>query len=94
MHAIVTCKRKIGDTVFLNITLWELSVAMETRVLIRSGPKPNAAFPHPNDASDKNLIAMGLLVAKIFRSESVDGHTEAHKDGRTPARLPFYKLTL
>ena len=29
------------------ITLWELSVAMETRVLIRSGPKPNAAFPPP-----------------------------------------------
>ena len=25
--------------------LWELSVAMETRVLIRSDPKPNAAFP-------------------------------------------------
>ena len=34
------------------ITLWELSVAMETRVLIRSGPnlKP---FPNPNDASVK-----------------------------------------
>ena len=27
------------------ITLWELSVAMDTRVLIRSGPKPNASFP-------------------------------------------------
>ena len=27
------------------ITLWELSVAMDTRVPIRSGPKPNAAFP-------------------------------------------------
>ena len=24
---------------------WELSVAMDTRVLIRSGPKPNASFP-------------------------------------------------
>ena len=31
--------------VFPIITLWELSVAMETRVLIRSDPKPNAAFP-------------------------------------------------
>ena len=30
---------------FSIITLWELSVATETRVLIRSGPKPNAAFP-------------------------------------------------
>ena len=29
------------------ITLWELYVAMETRVLIQSGPKPNAAFPPP-----------------------------------------------
>ena len=27
------------------ITLWDLSVVMETRVPIRSGPKPNAAFP-------------------------------------------------
>ena len=29
------------------ITLWELSVAMDTRVPIRSSPKPNAAFPPP-----------------------------------------------
>ena len=29
------------------ITLWELSVSMDTRVPIRSGPKPNAAFPPP-----------------------------------------------
>ena len=29
------------------ITLWELSVAMETRVLIRSGPKPNGVNPPP-----------------------------------------------
>ena len=26
---------------------WELSIAMDTRVLIGSGPKPNAAFPPP-----------------------------------------------
>ena len=36
---------KSGNTVFAIITLWELSVAMETRVLIQSGPKPYAAFP-------------------------------------------------
>ena len=30
--------------VFPIITLWELSVAMETRVPIGPGPKPNAAF--------------------------------------------------
>ena len=56
MHVIVTCKyekdpiktfEKRDDAVFSIIILWELSVAMETRVLIRSGPKPNAAFPSP-----------------------------------------------
>ena len=31
--------------VFPIITLWELSVAMETKVLFRSGPKPYAANP-------------------------------------------------
>ena len=55
MHVIVTCKykkgsdekqlRKSGSTVFSIMTLWELSVAMETRVLIQSGPIPKAAFP-------------------------------------------------
>ena len=30
------------------ITLWELPVAMETRVLIRSGPKRIEAFPPPH----------------------------------------------
>ena len=29
------------------LALWELSVAMEIRVPIRCGPKPNAAFPSP-----------------------------------------------
>ena len=29
------------------VSLWELSVAMETRVLIRPGPKPNFTFPPP-----------------------------------------------
>ena len=37
--------RKSGNTVFSIINLWELSVGMETRVLIRSGKKPVAAFP-------------------------------------------------
>ena len=30
---------------FPHYNLWEIHVAMETRVLIRSCPKPNAAFP-------------------------------------------------
>ena len=57
MHVIITCKyekdrmknsREKVETPFspFMITLWELSVAMETNVLIRSGTKPNAAF-HP-----------------------------------------------
>ena len=45
--------RKIGDTVFSIITLSELSVAMETRVLNQSESKLNAAFSHPSDALDK-----------------------------------------
>ena len=32
---------------FSHVSLWELSVAMETRVLIRPGPKPNTTFPPP-----------------------------------------------
>ena len=63
MHVIVTCKYKKDPiknsqenvmTPFCPIiTLWELSIAMETRVLIWSASKPNAAFPPPYDASDK-----------------------------------------
>ena len=33
--------------VFPIVSLWELSVTMETRVPIRPGPKPNATFPPP-----------------------------------------------
>ena len=39
--------RKGGDIVFPIISQWGLSVAMETRVLIQSAPKPYAAFPLP-----------------------------------------------
>ena len=55
MNVLVTCKyeeepiknegARVVTTFFPIITLWELSVAMDTRVLIRSGPKPNAFFP-------------------------------------------------
>ena len=55
MHVLVTCKykkrsdqkqqRKCGDIFFPIISQWGLSVAMETRVLIKSAPKPYAAFP-------------------------------------------------
>ena len=46
-------QRESGYTVFPIITLQKISVAMETRVMIRSDPKPYAAFTHSNDASDK-----------------------------------------
>ena len=55
MHVLVTYKykkdqikkqlRKGGDIVFPIISQWGLSIAMETRVLIQSAPKPYAAFP-------------------------------------------------
>ena len=54
MDAIITCKYKKNwmkksekkwQHRFSIINLWELSVAMETRVLIRSDPKAVAAFP-------------------------------------------------
>ena len=35
------------------VSLWQLSVAMETRVLIRLGIRTTTTFPHPNDTSDK-----------------------------------------
>ena len=57
MDVLVTCKydedpiknegARVDKNIFPIITLWELSVAMDTRVPIRSGPKPNAAFPPP-----------------------------------------------
>ena len=72
------------------ITLWELSVAMETRVLIRSYPKLNAINPPPQWCFWWNLIIIGQLVSEIFMIESVDGRT----DRRTPARVTYYKLTL
>ena len=40
-------KELSGHKVFPITTLWELSVAMETRVLIWSGPKPNGVNPLP-----------------------------------------------
>ena len=63
MVVLVTCKNKEerikneGARVITKfspiITLWELSVAIETRALIRCGPKLMQPIPHPNDAPDK-----------------------------------------
>ena len=63
MPVLVTCKfdkdqtkgdlRKRGDTILPIICQRALSVAMVNTVLILSAPEPNAAFPHPKDATDK-----------------------------------------
>ena len=37
--------------VFPIVSLWDLSVAMETTILIQSAPKPNAINPQPNYGS-------------------------------------------
>ena len=54
MHVLVTCKykrdqiknnREKVETLFSPIVVNGVSVAMETRVLIQSAPKPYVAFP-------------------------------------------------
>ena len=56
MDVLVTCKYEEDpiknegarvDNIFPIITLWELFVAMETRVPILPGPKPNEINPSP-----------------------------------------------
>ena len=43
------------------ISLWDLSVAMETTILIQSAPKPNAINPPTQLWFTLNLIKIGLL---------------------------------
>ena len=62
-------------------SILELSVAMDTRVPIRSGPKPNAAFPRPNDGSVKILLRLANWLwryssLKMFKDGSrIDRYT-------------------
>ena len=51
-----------------------VSVAMETRVLIQSAPKPYAAFPPSQVMLHINLIKIGQLASEIhvFKFEGVD----------------------
>ena len=81
--------RKRGNTVIPSITLWELSVAMETKVLNRFVPKYNTAFPQPQCCFRQNLFPNDPLVLNIFIFESVNTRTHT----RTPARNISYKLT-
>ena len=70
------------------ITLWELSVSMETRVLSRSGPKPNAANPPSQWCSRWNLIMIRQLVSEISMFESVDPRMEGRRLDSHPISSP------
>ena len=70
-------------------TQWELSVAMETRVLIRSSQKPYAVNPLPQWCSRWNLITICQLVLR-----DIDVWKCGLTERRTPARVPYYKLPL
>ena len=60
---------------------------------IQSGPKPNAAFPPFHWCSRWNFILTDQQVSEIFMFESVDVRTHELTDTRTPARVPYYKLS-
>ena len=70
--------RKRDDAVFPVIILWELhvSVAMETRVLIRSGSKPIKAFP-PMTLQIK-FHSNRPTGCRDIQFESVNGWTHRH----------------
>ena len=96
MHVIVTCKyekdliKNIRENVmsfFPIITLWELSVAMGTRVLIQSGSKTTESFPHPNDASDKISFQSAYW---LQRYSCLKVLTDAHTQGR---KLDWYAIS-
>ena len=68
--------------VFPIVSLWELSVAMEARVLIRPGPNPNKAIPL-NDALDKMWSRLALLSYRYLSLKMwTHGRTDARTDGR------------
>ena len=54
---------------------------METKILIRSGPKPNAVNPPPQWCFWWNLITISRLISEIFMFESVDRRTDRRTDG-------------
>ena len=64
---LVVSEKKIF-LVFLIVSLWDLSVAMETTILIQSAPKPNAINPPTQLWFTLNLVKIGLLASEIFMS--------------------------
>ena len=83
--------------VFPIVSLWDLSVAMETTILIQSAPKPNAINPPTQLWFTLNLIKIGLLASEIFFFEIVDGRTDGRTDGRRTdddgRRMPAYPIS-
>ena len=92
MDVLVTCKYEEDPiknegarvvTIFSPIiTLWELSVAMDTRVPIRSSPKPNAwPFPHRNNSSIKILLRLTHWLQRYSTLKmSTDTQTDTQTD--------------
>ena len=99
MAVLITCKnreepikRSYGcHNNFPIITLWELSVAIDTWVLIRSCPKRNAANPLSKWCSRWNLILIGLLVLEIFISECADRWTHWRMDASLSSILSAHR---
>ena len=85
---LVVSEKKIF-LVFPIVSLWDLSVAMETTILIQSAPKPNAINPPTQLWFTLNLIKIGLLASEIFFFEIVDGRW-TDDDGR---RMPAYPIS-
>ena len=89
---LVVSEKKIF-LVFPIVGLWDLSVAMETTILIQSAPKPNAINPPTQLWFTLNLIKIGLLASEIFLFEIVDGRTTDDGRRRTTDACLSYKLT-
>ena len=84
---LVVSEKKIF-LVFPIVSLWDLSVAMETTILIQSAPKPNAINPPTQLWFTLNLIKIGLLASEIFFFEIGDGRRRTTTDA-----CLSYKLT-
>ena len=88
---LVVSEKKIF-LVFPIVSLWDLSVAVETTIWIQSAPKPNTINPLTQLRFTLNLIKIGLLASEIFFFEIVDGRTTDGRRRTTDACLS-YKLT-
>ena len=84
---LVVSEKKIF-LVFPIVSLWDLSVAMETTILIQSAQKPNAINLPTQLWFTLNLIKISLLASEIFFFEIVDGRRR-----RTTDACLSYKLT-